>query len=1074
VHSVLYRGSKKSGFLRMTLSVVVPMVLGAALAALPGQAVAGQLVATGRAAAGSAAGTGGMMAPPASPYPSVGPGTHFLDDAALLSGMSQPGWYEANIPFLSVPDPAIQSVYYYRWRVFKEHLKETQPGTGQIITEFLGPVSYAAPFDGIDAASGHQLMEGRWVRDQSYDDSDLAYWLTGPGLASQTQDPYAPDWADEYSNWLVYAAWEQALVTGDMSSLEAMEPALIKQYNSWSGHIDKATGLYWQLPVWDAMEQSASSYASSNSFSGVPTLRPTINAYQYGAAEVISQLAAMKHQTATAREFAAKAAALKAGVQRYLWSDSQQFFDDVLLPGNPSLSQLDEEQETGFVPWYFDMPSPSDSVAWSQLMNPEDFYTPYGPPTLAVDSPLYMYDAYTPGAGDGGCCHWDGPSWPYATSQTLTGLANLLDDYPAQNYVTAADYDTELQDYAETQMNNGSPYVAEAHDPSNPVWIYNESDHSEDYMHSTYNDLVISGLMGLRPQAGNTLEIKPLVPSSWSYFVLENVPYHGHNVTLMYDRTGDRYHQGPGFHVYLDGRLVAHTANVRDLTITIPANTPDKQPGSVFVDDTVNTTGGGYPMPSASYTWPDDSVWNAVDGDVWYDEIPEVDTRWTNYESPNSSDDLAVNLGASIPIDEVRYYSYCDGQGIWDAASYQVQYWTGSAWADIPDQTRTPEAPACNDLNRVTFPAVTTSQVRLVLTNEPGHYVGVTELEAGSWASTAAKFSLGPTTDQPLQLTAGQPATVTAEFTNASGQPETVRSVSLDMPPGWTAVPDGPVAGTIVRPNATADLTWTVTPAPDAQPGGSFALWAYANFGQGGQELQTQSEARAQVAFSLAPFTDVQVNDQFTTNDLANYTQLHPTDTQGYSIPGETAPTWSIGGGQASASASSSAPWFGMLQSGVSPASDESVTVVTPSKFLGDATTQDSVFVGLAKDDEDYVMTWYNNVSHTSGFDLNIGGVLDTSEFHANCCADVTINAGDRFALEVSGNTITSWVEPGGTGPWQELLSTSVSPLLDLTNPQVLAQYQFTFGLRGDFGTMTAASFEGASDPAVNGTLHAG
>jgi hypothetical protein len=999
----------------------------------------------------------GLEPPPASAYPDVGPGTHFLDDASLLAGMSQPGWYEANIPFLSVPDQTLQSVYYYRWRVWKEHLEETQPGTGQILTEFLNGVGYSAPFNGIDAAAGHQIMEGRWVRDESYDDSDLQYWLEGPGLESQSQDPYASDWADEYSNWLVYAAWEQALVTGDISSLEAMEPALISQYNSWSSHINQATGLYWQLPVWDAMEQSASALASSNSYAGVQTLRPTINAYQYGAAEVISQLATMMHQTGTAREFAAKAAALKAGVQRYLWSDSQQFFDDVLLPGNPSLSQLDERQETGFVPWYFDMPQASDSVAWAQLMNPQGFYTPYGPPTLEVRSPLYMQNAYTPGAGDGGCCHWDGPSWPFATSQTLTGLANLLDDYPSQDYITAADYDTLLQDYANTQMKNGSPYVAEAHDPSSPLWIYDATDHSEDYNHSTFNDLVISGLMGLRPQAGNTLVIKPLVPSSWSYFVLENVPYHGHNVTLMYDQTGDRYHQGPGFHVYVDGRQVAWSPTVRDLTITIPAAGAVQQPGSTFVDDTVNTTGSGYPLASASYTWPDDSPWNAVDGKVWYDEIPEVDTRWTNYESPNASDDLAVNLGASIPIDEVRYYSYCDGGGIQDTTGYLVQYWTGSAWADIPDQTRTPATPTCNDLNRVVFPTVTTSQVRLVLTNPPGAYVGVTELEAGSWSSTAARLALGPPAGQSLPVTAGQPSTVTAAFSNASNRPQTLRSVSLDLPAGWTAAPVGAAAGRRVRPGGTAKLSWTVTPAADAQPGETYAMWAYASFGAG---QVTQAEARAQVAFSLAPFTDVGVNDSFTSDDLSDYTPIQPAVT---TSTGEIEPTWTVGGGSAQASASQK--WFGMLQSGTSPASDESVAVVQPSKFLGDATSQDSVFVGLAENAENYVMTWYNNVSHTSGFDLVQNGVLEPSGFQSYCCADVTMSAGDRLALEVSGNTITSWVQPGGTGAWTELLSTTVAPLLDLTNPAVLGQYHYTFGLRGDSGTMAAASFEGASAP---------
>jgi NPCBM-associated, NEW3 domain of alpha-galactosidase len=1044
------------GVVKVVLAAAVPAVLLLA-AAVPGAGAAARPAAPPPAP------------PPAAAYPSVGPGTHFLDDAALLGGMSQPGWYEANIPFLSVPDQTIQSVYYYRWRVWKEHLQETQPGTGQIATEFLGGIGYAAPFNGISAASGHQLTEGRWVRDQSYDDSDLRYWLDGPGLEAQSVDSSAPDWADEYSNWLVYAAWEQALVTGDLSSLEAMEPALISQYDSWSAHVNQTTGLYWQLPVWDAMEQSAASYASSDSYSGVPTLRPTINAYQYGAAEVISRLATMLHQPGTAREFAVKAAALKAGAQRYLWSDSQQFFDDVLLPGNPNLSQLNQRQETGFVPWYFDMPLASDSVAWSQLMNPAGFYTPYGPTTLETRSPLYMFDASTPGAYDGGCCHWDGPSWPYATSQTLTGLANLLDDYPAQNDITAANYDTLLDDYAATQLKNGSPYVAEAHDPSNPAWLYDQPDHSEDYNHSTFNDLVISGLLGLRPQPGNTLVIKPLVPASWSYFALENVPYHGHNVTLLYDRTGDQYHQGPGFHVYLDGRQAAWAPNVRDLTITIPATAAVQQPGSVFVDDTVNTTGSGYPMPSASYTWPDDSPWNAVDGKVWYDEIPEVDTRWTNYQSPNGADSLAVDLGAAIPIDEVRFYSYCDGGGIQDATGYQVQYWTGAAWADIPGQSRSPALPACNDLNRIVFPPISTSQVRLVLTNPSGAYVGVTELEAGSWASTAARLALGPPAGQTVSVTAGQPTTVTAAFTNALNTPETLRSARLDLPSGWTAVSGGDArnggtgAGVLVRPGATANLTWTVTPSGDAQPGGSYALWAYASFGAGSASSvgqQTQAQARAKVAFSLAPYTDVGVNDNFTTDDLADYTQVQPAVT---SSTGEIEPSWTVGGGQAQADAGQ--PWFGLLASGTAPTSDQSVVVVDPATFLGDAKNQDSVFVGLAKDAQDYVMAWYNNVSHTSGFDLVQNGVLEPTGFQSYCCASITMNAGDRFALEVSGNTVTSWAEPGGTGAWQELLSTTVAPLLDLTSPAVRAEYHYTFGLRGDSGTMAAARFEGASDP---------
>src|SRR5262245_2918578 len=49
--------------------------------------------------------------------------TPVLDHAALLGDVAEPEWYEANIPFVDVPDPTIRDTYYYRWRTFKEALK---------------------------------------------------------------------------------------------------------------------------------------------------------------------------------------------------------------------------------------------------------------------------------------------------------------------------------------------------------------------------------------------------------------------------------------------------------------------------------------------------------------------------------------------------------------------------------------------------------------------------------------------------------------------------------------------------------------------------------------------------------------------------------------------------------------------------------------------------------------------------------------------------------------------------------------------------------------------------------------
>ena len=79
------------------------------------------------------------------------------------------------------------------------------------------------------------------------------------------------------------------------------------------------------------------------------------------------------------------------------------------------------------------------------------------------------------------------------------------------------------------------------------------------YNHSTWNDLIITGLCGLRPRQDNTIEVNPLLPQNkWDYFCLDNVLYHGHNLTILWDKDGSRYHAGKGLRVYVDGKLAGH------------------------------------------------------------------------------------------------------------------------------------------------------------------------------------------------------------------------------------------------------------------------------------------------------------------------------------------------------------------------------------------------------------------------------------------------------------------------------------------------------------------------------------
>jgi len=289
--------------------------------------------------------------------------------------------------------------------------------------------------------------------------------------------------------------------------------------------------------------------------------RPTINSYMYGDAMAISQIANLAGNQSLAQNYAKKADALKKQVEQGLWDSKAQFFKT--LPAKPGSQLVAVREEIGFIPWYFNLPDASGGYeqAWRQLMDPQGFFAPFGPTSAERRNPQFM----APHKHD---CLWNGPSWPYATTQTLVALANLLDNY-SQSIVTKDDYLTLLSGYADSQYRDGRPWIAEDLDGLTGKWIV-DLPRSIYYNHSGYADLMITGLVGLRPRADNTVDIRPLVPAAWDYFCLQDVPYHGHRLTIFYDKTGQRYHRGIGLHVLSDGREFIHADTVRNVSGTIP------------------------------------------------------------------------------------------------------------------------------------------------------------------------------------------------------------------------------------------------------------------------------------------------------------------------------------------------------------------------------------------------------------------------------------------------------------------------------------------------------------------------
>jgi hypothetical protein len=452
------------------------------------------------------------------------------------------GWLQANIPFFECPNPDLEEIYYFRWWSFRKHLVHVPGGDGRPVAAFSEFLNKPP----ISSALGHHLYEGRWLRQQDDLDGYVRYWLQGPNGAVRSD-------LHKYSQWLADALWQRYLVVQDRAFLVPLLDVLAADYGQWEKERQLPGGLFWQYDVRDAMEESISGSRTKKN------IRPTISSYMFGNARAIAAIARLAGRDDLARAFDAKAAELRRLVQASLWDPAARFFKVRLE--NDGLSGAREE--IGFIPWYFELPDAGDNAAWSQFADPAGFRAPFGLTTAERRSPLFR----SHGIGN---CEWDGAVWPFATSQTLTALANVLHDYPGAP-VTKGDYFDAFLTYVRSQHYDGKPYIGEYLDEEDGYWLKGRAERSRYYNHSTFADLVIAGVVGLRPRADDRLEVQPLLPpGTWDWFCLDGVAYHGRTLTILWDRLGTRYGRGAGLTVLADGRKIAHGDDLGPLAGRLP------------------------------------------------------------------------------------------------------------------------------------------------------------------------------------------------------------------------------------------------------------------------------------------------------------------------------------------------------------------------------------------------------------------------------------------------------------------------------------------------------------------------
>eukprot|EP00038_Savillea_parva_P005034 m.146395 g.146395 ORF g.146395 m.146395 type:complete len:334 (-) comp11644_c0_seq12:1814-2815(-) len=253
-------------------------------------------------------------------------------------------------------------------------------------------------------------------------------------------------------------------------------------------------------------------------------------------------------------------------------------------------------------PWYFEAVPKENATAyagsWSTVVDPEGLAGPYGLRTAERRAPGYF--------SGHGCCFWKGPMWPFETSKAITAAINVMNDYPLVGTMNGSVLYTMLQQYTMAHtplwkvMNSSTSFysnlstsnVAQWLEPGlGDLWIA-EAGSADDalvpggqpgpawtdtatqgyrYNHATFMDLVLSGVVGIRPTTNqSSLVVNPLIPAHvLPWWAADGVAIRGRIVTVVFDADGSHYRLKAGLTVWVDGTIVATSPHLARLEIPL-------------------------------------------------------------------------------------------------------------------------------------------------------------------------------------------------------------------------------------------------------------------------------------------------------------------------------------------------------------------------------------------------------------------------------------------------------------------------------------------------------------------------
>ena len=723
-------------------------------------------------------------------------------------------WAE-NLPYIDVPKKAVQKAIDYRWWLERfNSLDANIPGYDyQYPVTIEGVLGYN---NAIILTQPMHLQDTKWLRSPY-----LAYGqLLSAGNSSQSSafldNPgNRNNWNNHYGQYLAEAGYEAFNVIGGGAELAEnlayyFGHDATGQLDHYGNHIEGRDLIAYR-----------NNYMTGNDADTISMHAPGTgtwkahgeNAYVWAAADAAAKLYEQLGNTEQAKYYRDLADKIKADVLELMWCEECQKFETYAV--RPTGTQHNANQP--------------NLVKYTESNNYNYFAVGLVPDDAAsVTKYKEALKAFSNGK--------EFPIFPFYTAnqvhnQEVSGSNNFsninftvqlrLYESALRTYDKEQTYITDdmLAMMAEWMAWNVYPDAGDVRYPNNNEFHNIDGRTYENYYRSwiyhnilgNYTYLFIEDMAGIQPRSDEKIELSP-IDFSYDHFMVNNVRYHGHDLTVVWDKPDDGktwYNECPeGYSLYIDGTLaftlkdlahVVYDSATKEISFPDGAVEIVTNNGGAAIPTAMNTaitekkvlnmleksgvhgmtnlaegaevTATFTPDKARAASWAEkhradgsDSTSKAVN-ETAPDPQAVVDGTtvdmpfWGNYGSVNERDSLTLKLSSKQTVDMATLYFYNDRQtnGYSEPSKFAVEYWDGEAWQAVRQQTRTPSAPRAN-YNAVYFAPVETDQFRFTFTNKDKGFTAVTEIQL---------FNEGGDRDHPAQNTA--PSVKLAEDTSMTG-----------------------------------------------------------------------------------------------------------------------------------------------------------------------------------------------------------------------------------------------------------------------------------------------------------------